>query len=628
MTTPQEDRQRLSRRALLVGGLQALAFGGLAARMYQLQVLGSDRYQTLAEDNRINVKFHTPRRGVILDRFGRPLAMNRRTYRVLVTPEEVDDMAAALDRLARIVPIAPDERERILRQARRNPGFLAIATHQHLDWEALARISARIPELPGVEVVEISQRLYPEGAAAAHAIGYVGAVTKADLTGDPVLSLPDLRIGKNGVERVYDRALRGEASKSKVEVNAIGRVVRELERDPGASGDTLVSTLDLDLQRFAHNRMGDGTGAIVVLDVDTGDVLTMTSNPSFDPNIFAQGIQADMWKSLLSDPLKPLSNKAVVGQYAPGSTFKMLVALAALESGLSPSKTFFCNGVLKLGRGRFHCWRRTGHGSMAMEDAIEQSCDVYFYEVARKVGIDKIAEMARRFGLGAPTGIDLPTEAAGLMPTKAWKQRRFKKQWQLGETLIAGIGQGFVLTTPLQLAVMTARIVNGGKAVTPRLLRMREAAELSTSVGPIDVSAKHLAIVRRAMQQVTTGAHGTARGAQIHTPAFRMGGKTGTSQVRRITKDERRTGVLKNDELPREARDHSLFVGYAPLERPRYACAVIVEHGGSGSQVAAPIARDVLLEAQTRRSVEWRSNAQSGSPEAHSLEDHGPGDHG
>lgn len=607
MTSPQEDRQRLTRRAFLIGGAKALVLGGLAARMYQLQVLEGDRYRTLAEENRINVKFHAPRRGDILDRFGRPLALNKRTYRVLVTPEAVRDVEAALDRLHAIQPISPEERARIMKLIRRNPGFVPVATHEHLDWEAVARISVRAPDLPGVDVVQVSQRLYPEGPAAAHPIGYVGAVTEKDLTDEPVLSLPDMRIGKAGVERVYDLALRGEAAESKVEVNAVGRIVRELERDPGVSGDTLVSTLDLELQRFAYRRMGEETGAVVVMDVATGDVLTLTSNPGFDPNVFAQGISSDMWRALSSDPLSPLTNKAVVGQYAPGSTFKMLVALAALENGVvTPGNGFYCNGVHKLGRGRFHCWRRTGHGWMTMNEAIAQSCDIYFYEVARKVGVDKIAEMARQFGLGSRTGIDLPSEAKGLIPTKAWKKRALNQTWQLGETLIAGIGQGFVLTTPLQLAVMTARLVNGGKAVKPRLMRQRGDRERAVDAPPVGIAQENLATILEAMRSVTSGPRGTARGAQIRDKEFRMGGKTGTSQVRRIGKEERRLGVRKNEELPRRFRDHSLFVGYAPLDRPRYACAVMVEHGGSGSKVAAPMARDVLLEAQTRGSADWR----------------------
>lgn len=617
MTSPQEDRQRLSRRALLLGGAKALVFGGLAARMYHLQVLEGDRYQTLAEENRINVKFHAPDRGVILDRFGRPMALNQRTYRVLLTPEGVGDLEAALDRLDAIHPIPPEERARIMKKIKRNPGFVPVAVHEHLEWDAVARIAVRAPDLPGVDVVQVSRRMYPEGPATAHPIGYVGAVTEKDLTGDPVLSLPDMRIGKAGLERVYDMPLRGEAAESKVEVNAVGRIVRELERDQGVSGDTLVSTIDLELQRFAYERMGEETGAIVTMDIENGDVLSLASKPGFDPNLFSEGISTKLWRSLSTDPLAPLTNKAVVGQYAPGSTFKMLVALAALEYGVvSPKNTFFCNGKHKLGRGRFHCWRKGGHGTMDMNSAIEQSCDIYFYEVARKVGVDRIAAVARKFGLGGKTGVDLPRESKGLIPTRAWKKKALKQNWQLGETLIVGIGQGFVLATPMQLAVMTARIANGGRAIKPRLMRRKGDDDLAVEAPPLGFDETNMATIRQAMESVTSGSRGTARRSQIRKEEFRLAGKTGTSQVRRISKDERRTGVRKNEDLPREFRDHSLFVGFAPVSKPRYACAVMIEHGGSGSKVAAPMARDVLLEAQTRRSADWRPPAEPSGVES------------
>lgn len=607
MSSPQEDRRRFTRRALLLGAGKAVLFAGLGARMYQLQIIHGKKYEMLSEDNRINVKYFAPRRGVIFDRFGRPLAENQRSYRVLITPEAAKDLDAALDRLHVIVPISPEERERILRQAKRNAKFIPVATHEQLDWSAIARVAARTPELPGVEVVETSRRRYPEGEASAHVIGYVGPVSKEELTGDPILGLPDLRIGKGGIERSHDLELRGRAAEAKVEVNAIGRIVRELERDPGSSGAVLTSTIDVELQRFAQNRMGEETGAVVVLDIRNGDVLAMSSNPTYDPNLFAEGISADEWRALSTNPLAPLNNKAISGQYAPGSTFKMVVALSALEHGVvSSRKAFHCNGVHKVGKGRFHCWRRGGHGWVAMHDALAQSCDVYFYEIARKIGINRLAQTARRLGFGSPTGIDMPVESSGLMPDKAWKKTRFKEPWQIGETLIAGIGQGFVLATPMQLAVMTARIVNGGKAIVPRMVRDNLAPLTPSLTG---FPARHLSIVTGGMRGVMTDSQGTARKAQIPVRALRMGGKTGTSQVRRITREERRKGVRKNEDLPRKARDHSLFVGYAPLNAPRYAIAVVVEHGGSGSKVAAPIARDVLMEAQTRHSADWHGGA-------------------
>jgi penicillin-binding protein 2 len=343
------------------------------------------------------------------------------------------------------------------------------------------------------------------------------------------------------------------------------------------------------------------------MDVVNGDVLAMASTPTFDPNVFGRGIRPEEWNALLKADHAPLSNKAIAGQYAPGSTFKMVTGLAGIEHGvMSPGTVVFCGGHVELGDSKFHCWRRGGHGSLNMVDAIIQSCDVYFYEAAKRVGVDRLAATAARFGLGKPVGIELPNERPGLMPTRNWKRARFNKPWAQGETLIAGIGQGYVLTTPLQLAVMTARLVNGGRAVVPRIVRPansegRVLAEAAPPKAPtIDLPAEALRTMVRAMAGVTMHPRGTAHGSRIMEPQFAMGGKTGTSQVRRISAGERARGVKKNSELDWEERDHALFVGFAPLDNPRYACAVIVEHGGGGSAVAAPIARDLLLETQRR----------------------------
>jgi penicillin-binding protein 2 len=447
-----------------------------------------------------------------------------------------------------------------------------------------------------LEIAASNQRIYPLADLKAHVVGYVGAVSKDELTGNPVLSLPDLRIGKSGIERQYDTRLRGQAARRQVEVNAVGRVIRDLHRDPAKPGETLKLTIDANLQRFAAGRFADNTGAAVVMDVQSGEVRAMVSLPSFDPGLFPEGISHADWDRLRDAPDAPLVNKAIAGQYSPGSTFKMIVALAALESGLiKPSTPFTCAGVMELGKGKFHCWHRGGHGRVAMSSAIIQSCDIYFYEVARRIGIERIAAMARNFGLGDKVGIDLPGEQPGLIPDKDWKRRRFDRPWQIGESLVAGIGQGYVLTTPLQLTAMMAQLVNGGKFVAPRL---------TAETGPVErrpvegLDAAALSVVQAAMVGVTSDPKGTALSAQIKDPNLRMGGKTGTSQVRRISQRERRTGVVQNSERPREERDHALFVGFAPVNAPRYATCVIVEHGGGGSAVAAPIASDILLEAQ------------------------------
>ncbi|MBT4701806.1 MAG: penicillin-binding protein 2, partial [Rhodospirillaceae bacterium] len=368
-------------------------------------------------------------------------------------------------------------------------------------------------------------------------------------------------------------------------------------------------TIDLELQKMVTRRLKDHSGAVVVMDAHNGDVLSMVSSPSFDPNAFNTGLSVQNWQTLISNPRAPLTNKAIAGQYPPGSTFKMVVALAALERGIiTPATQFFCSGSVELGDAEFHCWKKHGHSTVDLMKGISQSCDVYFYEIARRVGIDRIAAMARRLGFGGRLGLDLPGEQTGLIPTKRWKRKAVGSSWQQGETLIAGIGQGYVLATPLQMAVMTARLVNGGYAVVPHLTRsVSTLTETSTMVqeeiASLGIARRHLKAVSDAMADVVNGPMGTARKSQIQRSGFEMGGKTGTSQVRRITKAERDTGVRKNEELPWEQRDHSLFVGYAPLNAPRYVVAVVIEHGGGGSKTAAPIARDILYEAQVRNAA-------------------------
>ena len=588
--------QLIRRRALLLGGVQVGMVGVLAGRLVQLQVLEGDRYSRRAEDNRTAERLLTPARGEILDRRGRPLAHNRETFRLLLVPERAGPIDAALDEISRISVLSPAARERVRRTVLKQPGFEPVVVLDDISWEEMARLSLAIAERDGIFTSAAQRRIYPLGAAAAHTIGYVGRVSQKDLERSeeaPLLRIPDFRIGKTGVERTQDETLRGAAGTRLVEITSTGRQRRELGRREGLSGETLRLSLDANLQTFAAGLFGAETGAAVLMDIQNGDLLAMVSSPSFDPGAFHDGI-ADRreWQALASHPLHPLSNRAVSGQYAPGSTFKVAVALAALEARVvSPDQRFFCNGVHELGTGKFHCWHRGGHGHVDLFKGLQQSCDVYFYEIAQRTGIDRIAAMARKLGFGEPTGIELPGERSGLIPTKDWKQKARNESWHVGETLIAGIGQGYVLATPLQLATMTARLANGGRAVLPRLLGGAGAPELG-------IDRRHLKAVRAGLTAVTGSQRGTAWAARIQEAGFEMAGKTGTSQVRRISALERRLGVRKNEDLPREERDHALFVGYAPLKQPRYAAAVIVEHGGSGSKAAAPLARDLLLAAQ------------------------------
>ena len=607
----EPGRNRLfSRRATLLLGGQLGLFGLLAGRLYWLQVVESEKYQVLSDTNRISLRLVPPVRGKILDRRGEALAVNRPNYRIVLIPELTGNVATTLDVLGNLLSIGEADRRRILRDVARKRRFVPIVIKDNLTWDDVSRIAVNTQDLPGVQFDVGFSREYPLGSDLAHLVGYVAPPAESDLTGDPLLELPDFRIGRNGIERVYDLAMRGRGGTSQVEVNAVGRPIRELSRSDGDPGLDIELTIDAGLQRFCMQRLSrEESAAAVVLEVGTGEVLAAVSWPSFDPNDFATGIPAGLWRQLLADTRGPLTNKAVSGMYAPGSTYKMLVALAALEAGVvTPDQRIACPGHLDLGDNRFHCWKRGGHGAVDMVEAIKQSCDVYFYEIARRCGIDRIAAMSRRFGLGQVLGVDLPAERSGLIPTRAWKEGLYKKPWAQGDTLVAGIGQGFVLSTPLQLAVMTARMVNGGRAIDPHLVRDRVEgrsllARADAAAPSLGIPPAHLTLMLKAMSGVVNDPRGTAFRARIEEPEFAMGGKTGTSQVRRITAQERASGMRKPHEVPWNERDHALFVGYAPVREPRYACAAIVEHGGGGSAIAAPIVRDILLEAQRRDSA-------------------------
>jgi penicillin-binding protein 2 len=606
---PEQDRGRIfTRRAMMLAGGQALLFTGLAARMYYLQVIESGRYRVLAEENRISLRLLPPPRGRVLDRRGVPLAVNVQNYRIVIVPEEAEDVEQMLDRLDRLVQVPEHERRRILREVRRRRAFVPVTVRENLTWEEVSRIEVNAPDLPGINIDVGETRAYPFGGAAAHALGYVASVSERELTGDPLLELPGFRIGKNGVERQYDLQLRGKAGNAEVEVNALGRVIRELRRQEGQPGQDVHLTIDVGLQEFVAKRIAEERrAAVVVMDAHKGDVLSMVSMPTYEPTAFNEGLSGKEWNRLITNPDAPLTNKVIAGQYAPGSTYKIVVALAALEAGIPPAFRTSCFEHIQLGNQRFHCWKKGGHGSLDMLEAIKHSCDIYFYELSKRVGIDRMSAMAKRLGLGQSLDFDVPGERAGLIPTRDWKQATIGVPWQLGETLVAGIGQGYVLATPLQLAVMTSRLINGGLAVKPRLTLappgVDPADEPPHEFKALGLSEMARRIVIQGMVDVVNNPQGgTAWGSRIAEKRFAMGGKTGTSQVRRITLAERDRGVKKNEDRPWRERDHALFVGFAPVDAPRYVVAVIIEHGGGGSKAAAPIARDVLLEAQRRDS--------------------------
>ena len=591
-----------TRRGALVLGAQLVMAGVLGFRMRQLQIQQADEFLLLAEENRINIRLIPPNRGLIFDRKGRPVAVNRQNYRIVFVREQAREPEVVLRKLAEIVPLSEEKIARVLKESRQRSGFVPVSVIEHLTWEQIAQVSANAPVLPGI-IPEVGlSRHYVRNEDFAHIVGYVGPVSDYDLSKmdeiDPLLQIPRFQIGKSGVEKVLETDLRGEAGASRIEVNSLGRVMRELSRNDGKQGVDVQLTVDADLQSYAQRRMVGESAAATVIDVQNGDILCMASSPSFDPNSFVLGISGKEYSALNQDEYRPLYNKATSGAYPPGSTFKMVVALAALEMGvIDPGETVYCPGHMQLGNRRFHCWRRGGHGKVNLKGSLKYSCDVYYYEVARRVGIEGIAEMARKLGLGVRHDLPIPAMSGGLIPTKNWKLANQDEAWLVGDTFNVGIGQGFVLASPMQLAVMSARIATG-KAVTPRIIRARAGVpEFASEAPDLGLTSSSLAYVKGGMIAVSNEQRGTAYRSRIVADGMAMAGKTGTSQVRQITAAERAQGVFRNKDLPWNRRDHALFVAFAPHDAPRYAISVVVEHGGGGSTAAAPIARDIMLQA-------------------------------
>jgi len=596
------NHRRLTRRALLIGTAQFALMGGLALRMRSLQIEQSEEYRLLAEENRINIRLLPPARGLIYDRDGRIIADNEQNYRIVLIREDAGDVDQVLEKLGSLITLDPDRIEKAREEMARRSPFVPVTVAERVTWDEIARVTVNAPALPGVLPEVGLSRHYPLGSDLAHVVGYVGPVSDYDLNRiddqDPLLQIPRFQIGKTGVENKLERALRGSAGTQQIEVNALGRVMRELERREGNPGADIQLTIDSRLQSYVEARLEGESASTIVMDVETGDLLACASAPSFDPNLFVRGISVPDWNALNEDPYRPLAAKAVQGTYPPGSTFKMITALAAYEEGLiEPEETVFCGGYVEVSGNRFHCWKPGGHGNINLHESLKQSCDTFYYEICQRVGIEKISEMAKRFGLGMQHEIPLSAVAAGLAPDRDWKMRVRGTQWRVGDTVNVSIGQGDVLASPLQLAVMTARLATG-RSVTPRLIHSVDGIETPSGRGaPMGINENALRRIRAALDDVSNHNRGTAYASRITDSDMRLAGKTGTSQVRRITQAERDAGISANEDLPWERRDHALFVSFAPFDNPRFAVAVVVEHGGSGSGAAAPIARDVMLQA-------------------------------
>ncbi|WP_299359053.1 penicillin-binding protein 2 [uncultured Paracoccus sp.] len=598
----QESARLVGRRGLMLGAIQAAVVATLGWRLKTMQLDRSDEFRLLSDGNSIKLRLLPPARGLIHDRNGVLLAGNEQNYRVTITREEAGDVSTVVARLRHLIPMTDSSVAALLAEIDRRSAITPVSVADRLTWQQFTSIAVNAPALPGVTPESGLSRSYPRAGDFAHVLGYVGPVSDYDLSKiedpDPVLMLPEFQLGKVGAEAKLESILRGKAGSRRVEVNSAGREMRELDRQEGEQGATVQMTLDAGLQNFARQRLGEESAAAVVLDVQTGDVLTISSSPVFDPNLFVRGIGSAEYRALMDHDHRPLADKTVQGVYPPGSTFKMVTLLAGLDAGvINGGSRFHCPGYTQVAGRRFHCWRRGGHGSVDPVQSLEQSCDVFYYELAQKVGIDRMAAMARRLGLGVRHDLPMSAVAEGIAPDRAWKRARYDADWQVGDSLNAAIGQGFVLASPLQLAVMTARLATG-RAIEPRLVRAIDGIARPLEDYPeLGLNPAHLKIAQTGMDAVMNGSRGTAARARTVVPEWRMAGKTGTSQVRNITAAERARGVISNEQLPWARRDHALFVCYAPVEAPRYAVSVVVEHGGGGSAVAAPIARDILLFA-------------------------------
>lgn len=574
------------RRAFFLGAIQAVAGTALIGRMAYLSIAQADKYKVAAEENRVALHLIPPRRGWIVDANGAAIATNRPAYAVELIPSLAGDLGAALDRIAAIVPLAPADRARIEEEAKDLPPSAALTIASDIGWDSFAALNLELADMPGLQPQRTYVRHYPDGEAFAHLTGYVGRATAEQYKAarEPLYLLPAFRIGKSGVEKGEDAPLRGKAGARRVEVNARGRIVKELDTRPDVPGKTVQLTIDRGLQAFAAARVGGESCSVVVIDVTNGDIKCLLSMPAFDPNVFSNRIPSKLWKELQEDEKKPLLNKSLQGLYVPGSTFKPVTALAALAEGVLPSQRVVCNGRYRLGSNTWHCHKRSGHGSVDLRSGIAKSCNVYFYTMARQVGAQAVADMARKLGLGHEFELPMPEQRGGEVPDPAWKKKRFGEEWKVADTLNMSIGQGYVLMNPLQLAVMTARIATG-LVVEPRML----AGKAPKPFEPLPIPPDYLDVVRQGMDDVVNGPGGTARGSALRVEGVRMGGKTGTAQVRRISGSAR-----GGANVPWKFRDHALFIAFAPVDNPRYAISVVVEHGIGGSRAAAPIAKDVL----------------------------------
>jgi penicillin-binding protein 2 len=574
-----------SRRMMLLGGAQAAVGGVLIGRMGWLAIAQNEKYQLLSESNRVQLIPVPPRRGWIIDRYGKPIAINKASFRVDLIPQQIVDGPKVIAALQQLMSLPPDEVDRITRELAASRGFQPVSVADNAPYEQYAAITVRLPDLPGVSASRGFTRFYPGGSTVGQLVGYVGAASVAEYEKEnknPLLLIPGVKIGKEGLEKTLESTLRGEPGGQRVEVTAHGKLVKELDPKPDRSGGTVQLTIDSDLHQFAARRIGDQSCSVVVLDVTNGDILAMPSMPSFNPNNFSDGISQNEYKMLSQDDHLPLVDKALESLYPSGSTIKPSMAMALLNAGIDRKQKVNCTGAFQLGNHTFHCDKR--HGPLDMDGAVVHSCDVYFYTMCLRIGAERLSPMVRSMGFGEKFDLPFDNQRYGTIPDPEWMMRKYHRKWQGYDTVNMSIGQGMVLINPMQLATMASRLATG-KRVVPRLLKNKPVVPQTQ----LAVDQDHLDFIRTAMAGVVD--HGTAAAAKFPIPGIQMAGKTGTAQTHNLSASERGNYTAANWKL----RDHSLFMGFVPFDNPKYAAGAIVEHGGFGASVAAPLVRDTLL---------------------------------
>ena len=602
----------INRRLFIITAAKVLVFIGLSTRLYSLQVKDKKKYLTLSDKNRIRESKLPPVRGNFLDFFGNTIAGNNEVYQLHLIPEQVEDFRYVSLRLKQILNLSEREFQKLLKKKNEVKPWDTIVVSDNLNWEQFSRVNNYLYELTGVKSVLSISRIYPYNEDFTHVLGYVSQANEKDIAENNEIKerfVPGLRVGKTGLEKAFEKDLLGVNDIQRFEVNAYGKKINQIELQKGTKGKDIKLTIDKEVQNYCTELLRDKAGSISVMDIYTGEIIAMQSSPSFDPNLFLFGINQDDWQLIRNNPLKPLVNKTISGKYSPGSTIKPIVALSALENGIVDTKfTVKCNGKTEMYGQTYHCWKKKGHGFVDLNNAMKQSCDTYFYEIARRLGVDRLSETAYKFGLGERVFDNLFfNEKKGLVPNTEWKRNALGKGWLLGETIITGIGQGYIQTTPIQLCLMTAQIANGGYKIYPKITMDQNNNEFD-KFEPLFKNQRNIKIVQRSIYSSTNEVMGTSYSSRINDPKYRFAGKTGTAQVKRITEEEREL-ELKTSEIPYEQRDHALYVAFGPYENPRYAMSIIIEHGGSGSSTAAPIAKKLFKLVIDRHKL--RENAKN-----------------